>query len=90
MTAIITPNDDLLISAYLDDELDALAREKLEHRLAHDAALRERLEIMAFQADQLADGSCGEEVPPVLQNRIDAILDAGFGLYGSDKNQSHP
>ncbi|WP_073956039.1 hypothetical protein [Thalassospira sp. TSL5-1] len=87
MTALITPNDDLLISAYLDDELDAPAREKLELRLEHDAALRERLEIMAFQADQLADGSYGEDVPPVLQNRIDAILDAGFGLHGSDKNQ---
>lgn len=80
MTAIITPNDDLLISAYLDDELDAHTREKLETRLEHDAALRERLEIMALQADELEAGPSDEVVPAQLQNRINAILDAGFGV----------
>ncbi len=89
MTALISPNDDFLISAYLDDELDAPTRDKLEHRLEHSAALRERLEIMAFQADQLEDESSDdiEDVPAALQNRIDAILDAGFGQNNPDQSQ---
>jgi anti-sigma factor RsiW len=79
MTATLTPNDDLLISAWLDDELDPAPRQELEHRLDTDAALRARLEIMALQADILENPG-DDHVPAQLQNRIDAILDEGFEI----------
>ncbi|WP_085580865.1 hypothetical protein [Thalassospira mesophila] len=82
MTTTLTPNDDLLISAWLDDELDPPARLALEQRLDTDEALRARLEIMALQADIL-ENPADDTVPDPLQNRIDAILDTAFGADAS-------
>lgn len=87
MTTTLTPNDDLLISAWLDDELDPPARLELEQRLDTDKALRERLEIMALQADIL-ENPADDTVPLQLQNRINTILDTAFGMQASSADIS--
>jgi anti-sigma factor RsiW len=75
MVASLQDNDELLLSAYCDGELDPVAASEFERRLAADESLKARYARLmslrqAFRALPLA------EVPSGLQARIQARLKA--------------
>lgn len=74
MNAACPRDDDL--SAWMDDELDAVAREGLEVHLASCAACRTRLtDLQALRADFLAlpDERLGFELSQVIRGRIEGL-----------------
>lgn len=71
---------DVLLSAYLDGELDAAATEKIEARLATDAearALLERLKAGSAHGDALFDALLREPAPLHLARAIKDAADRG-------------
>ncbi len=74
MTVATGENDDLLLQAYCDGELDPAAVLTFEQRLASDAALKAQYDkLMALRSALRALPP--DDEPPHLQARIDRVLD---------------
>jgi anti-sigma factor RsiW len=85
MTAFLENDNDLMMQAYLDGELDPAAMSAFERRLSDDAALRSRYEQLIALRGALR--SLPQSDPPVdLLRRVTAQLDAE-GRGQSDRNQ---
>lgn len=75
MTPSLYPDDDIILQAYCDDELDAAATAEFERRLADDEKLRQRRDgVVALRARlrELAD----DPVPGHLAARVAASVGA--------------
>lgn len=74
MTAMTGYNDDLLLQAYCDGELDPAAALVFEQRLAADARLKAQYDKLIALRGALRSLPLDDE-PPYLQARIDKTLD---------------
>lgn len=74
MTAMTGYNDDLLLQAYCDGELDPAAGLVFEQRLAADARLKAQYDKLIALRGALRSLPLDDE-PPYLQARIDKTLD---------------
>lgn len=75
MTAMQGGNDDLLLQAYCDGELDPAASLAFEQRIASDAALKAQYDKLMGLRDTLRSLPLDDE-PPHLQARIGRALDS--------------
>jgi anti-sigma factor RsiW len=76
MTATKVGNDDLLLQAYCDDELDPASALEFERRMAADAALKAQYDKLIVLRGALRAMPLDDE-PPHLQGRIDRALAGG-------------
>ena len=74
MTAMTGYNDDLLLQAYCDGELDPAAALAFEHRMAADAGLKAQYSRLIALRGALQSLPLDDE-PRYLQARIDKTLD---------------
>lgn len=75
MTAMAEGNDDLMLQAYCDGELDPASALAFERRMANDEKLRAQHDKLTSLRGVLRSLPRGDE-PPHLQSRIDRALDA--------------
>jgi anti-sigma factor RsiW len=75
MVASLSDNDELLLNAYCDGELDPVSANEFERRLASDESLKARYaRLMALR--QTVRSLPKPDLPPSLQARIQSRLDA--------------
>ena len=75
MVASLSDNDELLLNAYCDGELDLVSANEFERRLASDQSLKARYaRLMALR--QTVRSLPQPELPASLQARIQSRLDA--------------
>ncbi|MGL5164483.1 MAG: anti-sigma factor family protein [Afipia sp.] len=82
MAAMTGGNDDLLLQAYCDGELDPAAALAFEQRMAADAKLRAQYDRLMALRGTLRSLPLDDE-PPYLQARIDKTLDGERSLQGN-------
>ncbi len=76
MTMASTDDDDVLLSAYHDGELEPAARRALELRLQSDSALRQQFDRLKALSGALARGLDKDVAPDRLRERIARIGNA--------------
>ena len=75
MVASLSDNDELLLNAYCDGELDPVSANEFERRMASDKSLKARYaRLMALR--QAVRSLPQPDLPPGLQARIQSRLDA--------------
>jgi len=82
------PLDDGLISAYLDDALDAGARAALETRLAGSHVLRQQVDAATLAREAALESSL--VLPPAFAADYDAVPAPSGALPGRDRTATKP